>query len=127
MNMAEYGGRLQRLGLQNLESLGELENKRRWDQYAADQQNSAAQSEAIGTLVGSVAGGVKGYYNKKRDDHAQGQAEKRRAYDDQAMKDYVNARMAGQEPQQAEPFKPETFDFMAAMKKDLSDIGWIDP
>lgn len=125
--MNNVGFNYSTMGLRNLGALGDIENERQWNQFAQNQKQAAAQSEAIGTMVGSVAGGVKGYYNKKRDAHAQGQAEQRRAYDDQAMKDYANARMAGQEPQQAEPFKPETFDFMAAIKKDLSDIGWIDP
>jgi hypothetical protein len=127
MNMGEYGGKLQRLGLQNMDELANLENQRRWAQYAADQENSQAQGKAVGALVGGLAGGVKGYYNKKREDHTAKQAERRAEYEQQNTRDYVNARMEGRTPDEPEPFRPETFDFMTAMKKDLSDIGWIDP
>ena len=127
MNMGEYGGKLQRLGLQNMDELANLENQRRWAQYAADQENSQAQGKAVGALIGGLAGGVKGYYNKKREDHTAKQAERRAEYEQQNTRDYANARMEGRTPDEPEPFRPETFDFMTAMKKDLSDIGWIDP
>lgn len=115
------------MGLKNLDTLGTIENQRTWEDYARKQKEAAAQSEAVGSLVGGLAGGVKGYYNKKREDHTAKQAERRAEYEQQNTRDYVNARMEGRTPDTPEPFRPETFDFMTAMKKDLSDIGWVDP
>ena len=115
------------MGLKNLDTLGTIENQRMWEDYVRQQKESAAQGEAVGTLVGGLAGGVKGYYNKKREDHTAKQAERRAEYEQQNTRDYVNARMEGRTPDEPEPFRPETFDFMTAMKKDISDIGWIDP
>ena len=127
MNMGEYGGKLQRMGLANLEAMADIENRRQWEQYAADQASDKAQGEAMGTLVGGLAGGVKGYYSKKRDDHAATQAARRAQYEEQNTDEYIKAVKEGRTPDEPEPFRPETFDFMTAMKKDLSDIGWIDP
>jgi hypothetical protein len=127
MNMGEYGGRLQRIGLANQQAMADIENKRISDYIAQKNLESEAKSEAVGSLVGGLAGGVKGYYNKKRDDHAATQSERRAQYEEQNTRDYIKAVTEGRTPDEPEPFRPETFDFMTAMKKDLSDIGWVDP
>lgn len=84
MNMGEYGGKLQRIGLGNLEALADLENQRRWAQYETDALNSKAQGKAIGSLVGSVLGAGKGLY----DDYQQGEKDADAARGEQARKEY---------------------------------------
>ena len=69
MDVAGFGGRLQRLGLQNMDALAAIENERRWTQYEADRELKAAEAQGIGELVGTAVGGVRGYYNKRKDQH----------------------------------------------------------
>ena len=63
MNMGEYGGRLQRIGLANLQALADLENKRNWAQYEMDTLNSKAKGEAVGSLAGAGVGLLRGAYD----------------------------------------------------------------
>jgi hypothetical protein len=113
-------------GLSNLASLGDIENKRRWAEYEQSQAEAKGQAEAVGTLVGGVMGGVKGYYNKKQDQHNTEQATKRKEYDEQNYRDYVDARNRGESAPIPEPFTPEEFDFVHSVRRDLKDIGWLD-
>jgi hypothetical protein len=56
------------MGLRNLDRLGDVENRRIWDQYEASAKESEAKNEAIGTLVGTVAGaGLAGYKEYTKD------------------------------------------------------------
>ena len=67
MNMGEYGGRLQRIGLANLQAMADIENRRLWDNVEQGQQESEAKNSAIGSLIGNVAGlGMAGYSEYKR-------------------------------------------------------------
>ncbi len=126
MNMGEYGGRLQAMGLRNLEAMAELENQRQQQQYAADQQQAKAKAEAVGGMVGGLAGAAKGYYEKKKGDHATTEAARRTRYEEQKLDERLSALAEHREPVESEPFQPETFDFMNAMKKDLVSINWMD-
>lgn len=67
MNMGEYGGRLQRIGLANLQAMADIENRRLWDNVEQGQQESEAKNSAIGSLIGNVAGlGMAGYSEHKK-------------------------------------------------------------
>lgn len=55
------------MGLQNMDRLGELENKKIWAEYENRMKESEAKNEAIGSLVGNVAGlGMAGYSEYKK-------------------------------------------------------------
>lgn len=55
------------MGLQNMDRLADLENKKIWAQYENKMKESEAQNEAIGSLVGNVAGlGMAGYSEYKK-------------------------------------------------------------
>lgn len=55
------------MGLQNMDRLGELENKKIWAEYESRMKESEAKNEAIGSLVGNVAGlGMAGYSEYKK-------------------------------------------------------------
>lgn len=75
MNMAEYGGRLQRIGLSNLEAMADLENRRIWDQLEQNNLESEAKNAAVGSLVGTVGGlGLAVMQEKDRDPKAMANA-----------------------------------------------------
>jgi len=55
------------MGLRNMDRLGDLENKKIWAEYANRMEESAAKNEAIGSLIGNVAGlGMAGYSEYKK-------------------------------------------------------------
>jgi hypothetical protein len=67
MNMGAYGGRLQRIGLANMQAMADIENKRIWDDIEQKNLESEAKNEAIGSLGGNVAGlGMAGYSEYQR-------------------------------------------------------------
>ena len=74
MNVAEYGGSLQRIGLQNLMELARVEQARREFDNALADQDSEAKATATGELVGTVVGAGKGYLSKRKDKHDAKQA-----------------------------------------------------
>lgn len=136
MNMGEYGGRLQRMGLANLEAMAQIENDRRWEQYAADQLRDKEQGQAVGALIGGVAGGVKGYYNQRKDAHEQRQQDAEDAWRSKATK-RQNAEMENRiyqrmgypaQPLPEVPDRPEAkpFDFVADTHQRFVDLGWAD-
>jgi hypothetical protein len=56
------------MGLRNLDRLGDVENRRIWDQYETSAKESEAKNEAIGTLIGTAAGaGLAGYKEYTKD------------------------------------------------------------
>lgn len=69
MNMAEYGGQLQRIGLGNLRALSDIEANRLDSAYAQKRLDSEARSTAIGGMAGTVAGAAKGVYETRKGDH----------------------------------------------------------
>ena len=138
MDVAGFGGRLQRLGLQNMDALAAIENERRWTQYEADRELKAAEAQGIGELVGTAVGGVRGYYNKRKDQHdaahTQAMAEWRGQVIDQKIEQARNQVEHKYDPRIPERTfedipapKKKDFDFLAAVHKDLADIGWVDP
>lgn len=138
MDVAGFGGRLQRLGLQNMDALAAIENERRWTQYEADRELKAAEAQGIGELVGTAVGGVRGYYNKRKDQHdaahTQAMEEWRGQVIDQKIEQARNQVEHKYDPRIPERTfedipapKKKDFDFLAAVHKDLADIGWVDP
>lgn len=63
MNVAEYGGSLQRIGLQNLMELARVEQARREFDNALADQESKAKGEAVGSLAGTGVGLLHGAYD----------------------------------------------------------------
>jgi DNA-binding NarL/FixJ family response regulator len=124
MNVAGYGAGLRQIGMKNMDALAELDAARRQAQYVADRRNQLAQSELVGGLVGSVAGGVKGYYNKNKEQHEAAQATRQQATAAKNLERFIDSKTGGA-PYQEEKFTPEEFDFVRSVKQDLEDLEWM--
>ena len=58
MNMADYGQRLGLMGLESMNTLANLENRRRLTAAEQAQLESRAQGEGLGSLAGMAIGGA---------------------------------------------------------------------
>ena len=56
MNMGEYGGKLQRIGLANLDALADIENKRAWTALEQNNEQTEAKNAAVGNMLGTIGG-----------------------------------------------------------------------
>jgi hypothetical protein len=135
MNNVGFGYGLR--GLQNLESLGDIENKRRWSEWETRMNERAAEAEGIGNLVGGVLGGAKGYYNKRSDEHDAAHNRELEDWREENLKRQVeNAagevrhswdptyKYTAQAPLPEPEKKP--FSILDTIHRDFKDLGWVD-
>jgi len=131
MNVAKYGQDLSLIGLENLQELARAERQRQQNMWEAETAQKKARAEAIGSMVGTIGGAAKGYYNTKKDAHEAGQDENAREYYANDQKEHLNAglrvgKYADPKVQYKDPgpFVPEKFDFLHAVKHDVDSWGF---
>jgi len=138
MNVASMGSEISSIGLRNLERLASIEQDRLSSELEMRRELKAAEAQGIGELAGMAVGGVRGYYNKRKDQHdaahSQEMEDWRGRVFDQRIEQARNQTEHKYDPRIPERTfedipapKKKDFDFLAAVHKDLADIGWVDP
>lgn len=79
--MSNIGFNLARIGLAGNSGLGRLEAARRQDMARMNQEEDAAQGQAVGTLVGALARGGIGAYDERKTRFDKAHDAEQRAYD----------------------------------------------
>lgn len=128
MNVAEYGGGLQRIGLDNLQALADLEQRRLTLGRMINEENSQAKAEAIGGLVGTAVGAGKGYFSDREAQHNQREATA------QADRDMERQAIMTRNIQQGLParqdlperYSPTRYSALDDIHDMFKDLGWAD-
>jgi hypothetical protein len=126
------------MGLKNLDALANTEQQRLEMEREMRRELKAAEAQGIGELVGTAVGGARGYYNKRKDQHDAAHSQEREDWRGQVLNQKIE-QAQNQVEHKYDPRIPERtfedipapkkkdFDFLAAVHKDLADIGWVDP
>lgn len=133
MSVATFGQELSNIGMAALMDLSEAERRRVLSQYELNREMSAAKGQAIGTMVGSVAGAAKGSYERRKAEVEQGQRDAQGAWQNANFKQRLTNIAAGRPedygmqntPDQLQ-FKPYTpLQHLDALTSHFMDRGFI--
>lgn len=128
MNVAEYGGGLQRIGLENMMELARIEAARRRMDIEQQDMESEAKGRAIGEMVGTVGGMGKGFYEHRKAQHdSKNAADLEKWRDDrqtQKLENMVNRRPIDENLKA----RPTLTDYSAwdDLTNGLKELGWMD-
>lgn len=128
MNMAEYGGTLQRMGLSNLQALAEIERQRLEADRVMKDESSQARAQTLGGLAGTVVGAGKGYFSDREAKHNQ------RETTAQADRDMERQAIMTRNIQQGLParkdlperYSPTRYSALDDIHDMFKDLGWAD-
>lgn len=94
MNVAEYGQGLREMGQKNLDELARVERARQNAQLDQQVLQGKAKGEAVGTMLGGLAGAGKGFYNTRKDDYERKQREDVQTYQNEYFRRGLDAAIA---------------------------------
>lgn len=66
MNVADYGQELSNIGMAGLMDLSEVERRRALALMEINREQAKAKGNAVGLMVGSVGGAIKGSYDRRK-------------------------------------------------------------